>query len=67
MERIKIKLDNKFYNKKSVERTIKDFEEICEGKILNDEIEIEITPKEKIENLEGEFCNYVLGIQRGEE
>ena len=57
-------LDNKFYNKEAVEMALKDFEDICEGRILNDEIEIELEPKEDIKNLQGEFCNYVLGLMK---
>jgi len=61
---MKIKLNNKFYNKEAVEGALRDFKEVCEGKILNDAIEIELKPKEDIGMLKEEFYNYVLGLMK---
>ena len=35
---MRIKLNNKFYNKKAVDEALNDFKEICNGKILNNNI-----------------------------
>ncbi|MBO06188.1 MAG: HxsD-like protein [Candidatus Woesearchaeota archaeon] len=59
---IKIRLNNKFYDKETIKTALDDFKEACDGKILNDEIEVKLEPKEAINDLEGEFCNYVLGL-----
>jgi len=59
-----IKLNPKFYSKEAVWEALKDFENVCEGKILNDGMDVELIPKEDIKNLKEEFCNYVLGLSR---
>lgn len=65
MKSVKIVLPNKFYDKESILEAIKDFKEVCEGKILNEEFEIELKYKEIItEDLENEFSNYVLGLMQ---
>ncbi len=61
---MKIKLNNKFYDKKVVEDSLKDFKGVCEGNILNKEIEIELKPRGDVKNLQEEFCNYVLGMMK---
>ena len=61
---MKIRLNDKFYSKKAVEQALRDFKNLCEGKILNDSIEIELTPKAKTEMIKEEFCNYVLGLMK---
>lgn len=61
---MQIELNNKFYNKEAIKEALKDFREVCNGKILNNVIEIELEPKEKVENLQEEFCNYVLGLMK---
>lgn len=61
---MKIKLNNKFYNKEAVEEALDDFKEVCQGRILNEKIEVELEPKEETENLQEEFCNYVLGLMK---
>ena len=61
---MKIRLNNKFYSKESVEEALKDFEEICKGNILSDDIEVELKPKESVKQLKEEFCNYVLGLMK---
>lgn len=63
-KKMKIKLNNKFYNKGIVEEVLNDFKEVCNGKIVNNEIEIELEPKEDIKELKEEFCNYVLGLMK---
>ncbi len=62
---MKIKLCNKFYKKEAISESIKNFEEVCECEILNDDFEIEIIPKIDDEaRLKGEFCNFVLGVTK---
>ena len=63
-KKMKIKLNNKFYNKEAVEEALDDFKEVCQGRILNEKIEVELEPKEETENLQEEFCNYVLGLMK---
>tara|TARA_Y100000294_G_C8566529_1_gene341091 strand:- start:2868 stop:3077 length:210 start_codon:yes stop_codon:yes gene_type:complete len=63
-QKIKIKLSNKFYDKDAIKEALSDFAGVCQGRILNDSIEVELEPKEPVENLEGEFCNYVLGLTK---
>lgn len=63
-KKMKIKLNNKFYNKEAVEGALDDFKEVCQGRILNEKIEVELEPKEETENLQEEFCNYVLGLMK---
>lgn len=61
---MKIKLNNKFYNKEVIEEALNDFKEVCHGKILSEDIEVELKPKEDVEQLKEEFCNYVLGLMK---
>ncbi len=61
---MKIKLNKDFYDKMTIEEALRDFEEVCNGKILNDDIEIELEAKEENKNLKQEFCNYVLGLMK---
>jgi hypothetical protein len=62
--KIRIKLSNKFYRKEAVEEALRDFNEVCKGKIISNEIEVELEPEENIENLKEAFCNYVLGLMK---
>ena len=55
-------LNNKFYDKEAIEEALKDFAEVCTGKIISQKFEIEL--KSDIENIEEEFCNYVLGLMK---
>ena len=65
MKSIKIFLSNKFYDKEAISDSISDFKEICEGKILNSDFEIQLIPKTKIDmSLKEEFSNYVLGLMK---
>jgi hypothetical protein len=61
---MKFILNKKFYNIEAVKESLNDFKEVCNGKILNENIEVELIPKEEIANLEKEFCNYVLGLMK---
>ena len=63
-EKIRVKLNRKFYDKSVIREALKDFTRVCYGKILNNNIEIELKPKVKIANIKGEFCNYVLGLMK---
>jgi hypothetical protein len=64
MGQVRIRLNKNFYDRKSVEEALFDFGEICEGKIVSDEIEVLLSPGEDIENISEEFCNYVLGLMK---
>ncbi len=59
---IRIILNSKFYDQQSIKEALEDFKGACRGKILNDKFEVELEPKEQLDNLDGEFCNYVLGL-----
>lgn len=61
---IRVKLNKQFYNKKVIEDSLKDFKDVCSGKILNEIIEVELQPEENIPKLKEEFCNYVLGLMK---
>ena len=61
---MKIKLNRHFYKKEIIEEALLDFQEACEGKIINEDMEVELRPKEIIPDLEGKFCNYVLGLMK---
>jgi hypothetical protein len=61
---MKIKLNKDFYDETVIEEALKDFKGVCNGKKLNDNIEIELEVKENNENLKQEFCNYVLGLMK---
>jgi len=63
-KRIMVKLNKKFYNKKVVEEALNDFKGVCSGKILNNDIEVELSPKEGVVRLKEEFSNYVLGLMK---
>ncbi len=62
--KMKVKLNNKFYSRRIIEGALKDFKEVCDGKILNNSLEIELNPKENVDKLDDEFCNYVLGLMK---
>ncbi|MGM5483868.1 MAG: HxsD-like protein [Nanobdellota archaeon] len=59
-----IKLNNKFYSKEIIEEALRDFDELIEGKIINESFEIKIVEKKEIPFLKEEFCNYVLGLMK---
>lgn len=61
---MKLKLNKRFYNKGAVEEALNDFKAVCKGKVLNNNIEVELKAKEDIKNLEEEFCNYVLALMK---
>ena len=61
---MRVKLNSKFYNLGAVKEALRDFREVCQGKILDNSIELELIPKEDIKNLKDEFCNYVLGLMK---
>lgn len=62
--KVKISLNNKFYSKEAVKEALNDFKKVCKGRILNNNMEVELESKEKISLLEEEFCNYVLGLMK---
>ncbi len=64
-----IQLNKNFYNKEVVEQGLCDFKEVCDGKFLGvdlsaDKLLIELVPKQDVEFLKEEFCNYVLGLMK---
>lgn len=61
---MRIKLNNNFYDKGSIEEALRDFKDICNGSILDDSFEVELEPKEEANQLKGEFSNYVLGLMK---
>ena len=61
-------LSNKIYSIDAVRQAAEDFKEICDCRIVNDKIEIELILKAEIEEpMEDEFCNYVLGLMKNKE
>jgi len=60
-KRMKIKLNNKFYDKETVKEALKAFEDVCKGNIIDDAIEVELEADDKLKD---EFCNYVLGLMK---
>ena len=62
--RIRIRLSKNFYNKEAIMSALDDFKEICKGKIINDDIDVELEPKEPIKCLKEEFSNYALGMMK---
>ena len=67
-KRIRFILSNKIYSIDAVKQAEEDFSEICDCRIINDKIEVELIPKTEIgAPLEEEFCNYVLGLMKNKE
>jgi len=64
----KIVLKRRFYDSGSIKEALKDFKEICSGKLSNKkntiEIQLKAKNKEFKNNLDSEFCNYVLGLMK---
>ncbi|MBL7050531.1 hypothetical protein ISS04_00020 [Candidatus Woesearchaeota archaeon] len=63
---VEIKLSKHFYGMKELEKTKKAFEGVCgcEIKEQKDYFDVYLVPKEKEENLELEFANYVLALMK---
>lgn len=64
---VNINLNKKFYEISVVRESLKDFSQVCSGKIRNKkDIHIILKPKDKsLTNILGnEFCNYVLGLMK---
>ena len=61
---MKISLNNKFYNKEAIEEALKDFKEVCGGRVLNANFDVELLSKEEVANLKEEFGNYVIGLMK---
>lgn len=61
---MRIKLNKEFYDEESIGEALRDFDGVCEGRIIDDSIEVELEPKEEVEQLKEEFCNYVLGLMK---
>ena len=69
MKKKVIRLNKDFYQKDAIIEAISDFSEVCSGKIItqdkNQDIIVELQPlSDDIQNLEEEFCNYVLGLMK---
>lgn len=63
-EKINIKLNKNYYTKNSIEGALSDFSELCVGKIVSDDFEVELTLKEDLPNLKEEFINYVFALMK---
>lgn len=62
-----IRLNSKFYSKDAVEQAIQAFEGLCNAKVLNDQMDIELSCTEDSEHdIEAEFMNYVLAVMKNE-
>ena len=62
-----VTLNNKFYKKNVIQEAIRDFNEVCEARIKNENFDVELEKKdESVENLAEEFANYVLGLMKNE-
>ena len=64
MEKLKIMLNNQFYDKNIIKEAIMDFKEVCDGKVLNDDVQVELMCSGDSVRLRHEFCNYVLGLMK---
>ena len=66
MKNVKLKLSKNFYGVKELEKTKKAFVDVCgcEIKEQKDYFDVYLVPKEKGENLELEFANYVLALMK---
>lgn len=65
--KIKIKLNRQFYDLNAVKESLKAFNKVCDGVVVNKKV-MEITLKSKNKSLTSilgyEFCNYVLGLMK---
>jgi hypothetical protein len=61
---VKITLNKNFYTVEAIKEALHDYEEVCRGRVINDNIEIELESKEELQDLQEEFCNYVLGLMK---
>jgi hypothetical protein len=60
-----IKLNNNFYRKQAIMQAAKDFADLAQIRVLNEQFEIEfIDLKKENKNLGDEFCNYVLALMK---
>lgn len=60
-----IRLNKRLYSEDAVLEALKDFEEVCDGRIVRDYIEVDLKQKEEFDKpLDKEFCNYVLGLMK---
>jgi len=63
-----VSLNRKFYDLNAVKESLRDFKQVCSGKIetAKKEIKVALMPREgKPDNTLGyEFCNYVLGLMK---
>lgn len=65
-KKIKITLTSKIYDRESIEQALKDYAEVCEGRLVDDSFTVELLPKRGYEKepVKEEFCNYVLGLMK---
>ena len=62
-----VELNKDFYNRESINKTVKDFSNICDTIVKeNGNFRIILKPKEEVDSNElvNEFCNYVLAIMK---
>ena len=64
----KIVFKKSFYNLNSIKEALQDFKDVCEGRLIKKKNNIEVILKAKNKefenNLDKEFCNYVLGLMK---
>jgi hypothetical protein len=65
-KKTRINFNKNFYFLEAIEQAIKDYCEVCSGKVdvLENNFLVELTPKTDVDSkfLSGEFSNYVLSI-----
>ncbi len=62
---MKINLSSKFYSRNSIEQALREYSQVCDAKIISSLFEVEFEPKIKDLFVGKEFCNFVLGIEKG--
>lgn len=61
---IETRFNKKFYPLDIIQKAIEDYKSAADITIEDEKdfIKVKITPKEKVKNIKGEFCNYVLAL-----
>jgi len=61
---IEVSFNKHFYPLDIIQKAAEDYKEFADIGIAPEEksIRLVLRPKQKIKNLKGEFCNYVLGL-----
>ena len=61
---IETKFNKRFYPLDIIKKAIEDYKSAADITLEEDTefIKVKITPKEEVNNIKGEFCNYVLAL-----